>query len=93
MRRLAAVVAVLFVSGSAAACGIDEVAGKIQFAAITRAADLATQQTFLLKKFGAIGERAKRPEQAAQSTALASGLSGIYSNANALPIHRVASAP
>jgi hypothetical protein len=28
MKRLAAVVAVLFVSGSAVACGIDEVAGK-----------------------------------------------------------------
>jgi hypothetical protein len=63
MRRLAAVVAVLFVSGSAAACGIDEVAGKIQFAAITRAAELATQQTFLLKKFGEIGERAKDPNK------------------------------
>jgi hypothetical protein len=63
MRRLAAVVAVLFISGSAAACDIDEVAGKIKFAAIERAAELAAQQSILLKKFRAINEHAKDPNK------------------------------
>ena len=61
MYRAAVLLTMTLASNPAMACSVEEVAGKIQFTAITRAAELATQLIALLNKFREIGDRAKDP--------------------------------
>ncbi len=61
MYRIAGLFALMLASSPALACSIEEVARQIQFAAIQRAAELSGQQIPLLKRFNALGDKAKEP--------------------------------
>lgn len=61
MYRVGLLVALILAGAPAAACSIEEVAGQIQFGAISRAGELAKQQLVLLKKFREIGVRGREP--------------------------------
>jgi hypothetical protein len=63
MHRIAGLFVLTLASSPVWACSIEEVAGQIQYAAIQRAAELSGQQILLLKRFNALGDKAKEPDK------------------------------